>query len=88
MYRAKKEPEITTEVFLETIIDRVACKWHKKPKGEACHILPGMRHPLYGICNWRAKKAGFNAPIQEKSMRRTTTPQKPHKGKTKQGAKA
>jgi hypothetical protein len=59
-------PEVpTTQLFIPTVIERTPCKRHGADKGQPC----GNLGPYHAICNARAKRAGFNAPISEKSLR-------------------
>lgn len=64
-YLAPEEP--STDLFMDTIIARVHCPKHKADSGEPCWSIG-----IYGqICNRRAKRAGFNHKISEKSLRLT-----------------
>lgn len=61
----------TTELFLPTILDRLGCGRHKVPVGVPCfHVVRDGFGRGAGICNYRAKKAGFNHPVDPKSLRR------------------
>ena len=55
----------TSELFLQSVIDRQGCQKHGVNKGEPC----GRMGPYRAICNARAKRAGFNHKISEKSLR-------------------
>lgn len=60
----------TTEVFMDSVIERVPCKRHASEKGSPCWgITTSSGLGLGAVCNWRAKKAGFNHKISEKSLR-------------------
>lgn len=50
----------------------VVCEKHDAPIGQACfrHIQQTSNYYVFGICNSRAKKAGFNGEIDPKSLRR------------------
>lgn len=66
-------PEVpTTVLYLPTILSREACAKHKVPVGIPCfHILPGYdsQNRLAGVCDKRARRAGFNHPIGANSLR-------------------
>jgi hypothetical protein len=69
----KFAPEVpTTDRFMETVTHRVPCKRHQKEAGFPCwHIVSDGRNAMFAVCNWRAKKAGFNGKISGKSLSRT-----------------
>lgn len=61
-----------TGVHLHSIIDRIGCKIHNVPAGDACYHLPNtLSEEAYyvGACGSRVKKAGFNGKISPQSMR-------------------
>ncbi len=77
----------TTELFMEDVIDRQPCKRHDADKGLPCWHLPDSTgFGLGAICNWRAKKAGFNNKIDERSLRLNRRP-KPSKNGPKKNFK-
>lgn len=66
MHNRRFTPEKpTTELFIPTVVERIFCKKHGAEKGEPC----GRLGPYMAVCNARAKRAGFNAPVSEKSLR-------------------
>lgn len=72
MYNKLTPQEPTFERFMQTIISRGGCGRHRVPSGVPCfHIPSGVEGSGYlsGVCNWRAKRAGFNNSISEKSLR-------------------
>lgn len=61
---------ITSEVYLPVVIERETCGSHNAQKGYPCWTLETSGGSLLlGICNKRAKRAGFNHPVSQKSMR-------------------
>jgi hypothetical protein len=62
----------TTALFMDTILDRQACPKHKAEKGFPC----GWLGPHRVVCNKRARRAGFNHRISEKSLRLNRTPKR------------
>lgn len=68
MHKRNVTPETpTTDRFVPSVIEREACKRHGAEKGDPC----GHLGPNAVICNARAKRAGFNGKISEKSIRMT-----------------
>lgn len=69
MYNRKFTPakgdKPTTELFMDAVLERQACRHHKAEKGQPC----GWMGPFRAICNKRAKAAGFNHPIHPGSLR-------------------
>jgi hypothetical protein len=61
----------STDLFIRTVIDREGCGRHKAEKGEPCWVISRLRHPhaFFAVCNRRAKKAGYNHPISDNSLR-------------------
>lgn len=59
----------TTELYMKDVIHRQPCKRHDADKGDPCWLLSKEGFQLGAICNWRAKKAGFNHKIDERSLR-------------------
>jgi len=55
----------TQDSYIDTVIMRGDCMHHAVPKGMACYTLPALRgsRDHVGVCNSRAKKAGFNGRI-------------------------
>lgn len=70
----------TTELFLDTILDRRPCPKHKAAIGEPCWVLErSLRGGALAVCNRRARAAGFNHPIDPKSLRLNRKPKTPKK---------
>lgn len=68
---------ITSETYVPTIIERENCGSHKAQRGIPCWILVSNDgYFLKGVCNKRAKKAGFNHPVSNKSMQSHRGPKK------------
>lgn len=67
----RKNDEVpTTDLYLPSVMDRQQCPKHKAPQGVPCFHIPRVKGGYFGaVCNKRAKRAGFNAPIQERSLR-------------------
>jgi hypothetical protein len=71
MRRNSKKEIHTFDRFMGEIIQTEPCKKHRAEKGDACfHIQSESGTTRIGICNYRAKKAGFNAAVNNKSLRR------------------
>lgn len=67
----------TTETYIQTIIDRENCGTHKAWQGIPCWVLENSAgYFLMGVCNKRAKKAGFKHPVSENSLRSHRPPRK------------
>jgi hypothetical protein len=69
---------MTSEKFIEKVLERTDCKKHKAFTGIPCfHIRPANSKFGYlaGICNNRAKRAGYNAPISESAVKLKKRPQ-------------
>ena len=61
---------MTQELFIDTIVSRQPCKKHKRDIGKPCYAMWSARGKLLmGICNARAKLAGFNGKIDPRSLR-------------------
>ncbi len=57
--------------WLPSLIDREACDKHKVPLGTPCfHVKTVAGKVLPGICNLRARNAGFTGKIDNKSLRK------------------
>lgn len=57
--------------FIERVIAQTGCSKHKTPDNTACFTIPKADGGVFfGICNSRAKKHGFNAPISNDSLNR------------------
>lgn len=60
----------TTELFVQSVVDKVGCNKHDADKGFACWgIETSSGLGLGAVCNRRAKRAGFNHKISEASLR-------------------
>lgn len=59
--------------YIQTILDREACNRHQAPNGIPCFHIPKSTENGYfaGICNRRAKKAGFIGSPGPQSLRKT-----------------
>ncbi len=67
----------STELFLETVVTREPCGKHRAHRGTPCWILEGVSgFLLQGVCNKRARKAGFTHRISDKSLRLNRTPKR------------
>lgn len=54
----------TNEVFIPAVLARQSCVHHDAQMGEPCYrIFPSNGGELAGVCNKRARGAGFNAKI-------------------------
>ena len=65
--------EPTTELYLPKIINHMVCHTHKKALGEPCYVAKGTTdeyRSIVGICNARAKAAGYNGFVQASSLDR------------------
>ena len=60
-----KNEKPTTELFMDAVLERETCRKHKADIGQPC----GWMGPYRAICNARAKRAGFNAPVRPESLR-------------------
>lgn len=60
----------TTERFMTQVIDDQPCGRHRAPRGMGCWVLHGSLMDLAGICDYRAKKAGYRGKISESSLSR------------------
>ena len=68
------------ENFVATVMERTSCKRHGVEEGVACWpMYPVQGPPLSAICNKRAKRAGFDGKIDDKSLRTN----RPHSINTK-----
>lgn len=67
---ADKEEAPTTQRYMEELVYRVGCEKHDALLGDFCFEAAGIAsdHPMWGVCNDRAKQAGFNAPINPLSL--------------------
>lgn len=62
----------TTELYLDSIIERSHCDKHKVEKGLPCYqMLRSDGTALGAICNGRARSAGFNGKIKYSSLHRS-----------------
>lgn len=61
--------EHTFTNYIPTVLDRQECTKHGVPKGVPCLHIPAKRGYLPAVCNKRAKAAGFNAKINNHSLR-------------------
>lgn len=66
-----KHDDPTTELYIPDVLLRTDCPKHKAKLGFGCFVTIGYKDkkPKHAVCNARAKKAGFNAPIHEASLR-------------------
>jgi len=55
----------STATFIPQVMAASHCKKHRAAQDSPCYWVGSYR----GVCNARAKRAGFTAPISEKSMR-------------------
>ena len=56
--------------FIDTVIDRSACKKHKASVDTPCWVVETAKGDwLRGVCNKRAIKAGYNGKISRSSLR-------------------
>lgn len=62
--------EHTTDLFIPLVIQRQSCVHHNAEMGEPCYYIwpSNGREPTSGVCNKRARGAGFNAKISPKSL--------------------
>lgn len=63
----------THETYVDTIIRRKACSFHRAIRGAACYAVPsGVEHGkvFYGVCDKRARSAGFVGFISATALRR------------------
>lgn len=63
----------TTELYLNKIVNH-SCHTHKKVPTEPCYVAEGITdeyRSIVGICNDRAKAAGYNGFIQASSLDRS-----------------
>lgn len=64
---------------IDTIIERTYCKRHMAYEGEPCFEIHGetsLHNGFRGVCNTRARKAGFTGRIKRSSLVRTQVPRK------------
>ncbi len=81
MYTKNTPERPTTELFISRILDREACDEHKMPIGIPCwHIHTTSDGYKPAVCNERAKKAGFDSNISEKSLLANSQPKRGHRG--------
>jgi len=60
----------TTELFMDAVMRRKPCKRHQAGLDFPCwEIIPIEGLPKKGVCNRRARNAGFNHPIDPRSLR-------------------
>lgn len=55
----------TTATFIPEVMAASTCKIHKAAIDEPCYVLNERR----GVCNLRARRAGFTHDISEKSRK-------------------
>lgn len=53
----------STEMYIPTVLERTSCSKHNAERDEPCYYIDGLR----GVCNRRAKSAGYNHPISDKA---------------------
>jgi hypothetical protein len=68
---ASREGEYTDRKFIPTVIDNAICE-HSPDGLTPCWAFtsPYSGRPILGVCNERAKRAGFNHPISDFALRR------------------
>jgi hypothetical protein len=60
----------TTELYLDAVLERQSCQKHDAEKGSPCWGITESSGVGRGaVCNKRAKRAGFNNKVSEKSLR-------------------
>lgn len=66
----------TTDLFMPIVLDMVPCDRHRVELNVPCFQVPKKDESGYfpGICNHRAKRAGFDAPIRPQSLDRSLNP--------------
>lgn len=75
--RSRTVEKPSTELFLDSVLERVDCRKHKVPTGVPCfHIYKTTGGYFPAVCNKRAVRAGFNAPIRPESLRLNRAPKK------------
>lgn len=61
----------TFDRHIGSIVNSGDCGKHRARPGDPCWLLEGSNGALlFGVCNKRAKKAGYSHPISEKSLRK------------------
>ena len=55
----------TTATFIPTVMAASTCKKHKAAIDEPCYELMGR----FGVCNARAKRAGYDHAISDKARK-------------------
>jgi hypothetical protein len=62
----------TTQLSMLTVVNRSECHNHDADLGEACYFVEGLteEHPIVGICNARAMRAGMDGEINPNSLTR------------------
>lgn len=59
------------KMHIPVVLDLSACEKHEAPRGEPCFHIRKSRGGYYpAICNNRAVKVGYNAPIDPNSLSR------------------
>lgn len=62
--------EPTTELFLPRVLSRTDCDKHNVPEGLYCFYNPPLEGDKWigGVCNSRARRAGFTGKISDQAM--------------------
>jgi hypothetical protein len=64
--------EIENTKYIADVMERQACSKHGVPKGIPCyHLYRSVGDILVGVCNKRARAAGFVGNIDPKSLNRS-----------------
>lgn len=80
MFKSNTREIPTTERFIDIVLERVGCEKHGTIKQEPCYILPisitknERRTFNVGVCNWRARQAGFVGEPAPAPKSRLSTP--------------
>lgn len=73
MHLPKPDPAPDFTLFIEDIVVRSHCDRHGVPKTVPCYILHSGVNPEHshiGICNGRARSAGFSGKISQEALYR------------------
>jgi hypothetical protein len=64
------EDEMTTALYVGSVITRAACEKHDVGTSQPCFVITGKNEKTHrAVCNDRARAAGFRAPISPNSLR-------------------
>lgn len=66
------DPENTSHIkYIPSVIERTICTRHNKGGGGPCYVLELSNGDLaLGVCDHRARAAGFVGRVSDKSMQR------------------